>query len=254
MSTRSLRTAGAAWRGRATRRCGSRRCGRLRAATQKRSRARASATASSDLSREREQRPVSRPRRRRCSRTSPRCATSWPAGTCVEHDFEALAPGLRRIYREGRRRHTRVRREHARNAQDAARLAQACQEPLLHARHARWRQKARGRARRTRRAERLGEVLGEEHDLWMLSAYVESTRRIRRGRRHARELLRAIERGAQRLRERALRLGARLYRRRPAASPTRRRFHATRTWPSEPLRLLRRRAWISLRVFRVQPM
>ncbi len=69
-----------------------------------------------------------------------------------------------------------------------------------------------------RRAERLGELLGEDHDLVLLAA------RVRTGREHfvadrrtRKQLLELIGRRRKRLRKRALRAGARLYRRKPRA-------------------------------------
>jgi CHAD domain-containing protein len=129
----------------------------------------------------------------------------------VDHNFDTLAPGLQRIYRQGRRRYARVKRAHARNPED------------IHD----WRKRVKGlyyaldmlggtNAKQTRRSERLGEVLGEEHDLWMLAGYVEQ-------RPHAfgddiaarKTLLELAERRRARLRTRALRMGARLYERKP---------------------------------------
>jgi CHAD domain-containing protein len=135
----------------------------------------------------------------------------------VERDFKALAPGLRRIYREGRQRGRLVRQEHARNAQD------------LHD----WRKRVKslyyvldmlggsdsiGARRTTRRADRLGDLLGDEHDLWMLRAYLEQHPNAFEGDDATRDaLLKRIERRRKRLRERALKLGARLYRRKPTS-------------------------------------
>jgi CHAD domain-containing protein len=134
----------------------------------------------------------------------------------VEHDFQALAPGLARIYGEGRRRHARVKREHARNPEH------------LHD----WRKRVKalyyaldmlgcsgtggGTSKAARRANRLGELLGEEHDLWMLRAYVElHAAAFGEDTAAYRKLLKQIERRQARLRKRALKLGARLYKRKP---------------------------------------
>jgi hypothetical protein len=70
----------------------------------------------------------------------------------------------------------------------------------------------------TRRADRLGDALGEEHDLWMLGVYVERHPEVF-GRDNATRdaLLRQIRRRRARLRRRALKLGARLYRRKPGS-------------------------------------
>jgi CHAD domain-containing protein len=136
----------------------------------------------------------------------------------VEHDFAALGSGLEQIYREGRRRYRRVKREHPPDPEhlhDWRKRVKA----LYYALDMLGGPDAHGVVRRaTRRADRLGDLLGEEHDLWMLYAYVEG---------HAHDfgedlaargkLLERIERRRARLRRRALELGARLYKRKPGA-------------------------------------
>jgi len=67
-------------------------------------------------------------------------------------------------------------------------------------------------ARVARRADRLGEMLGEEHDLMLLAERARTHRPLKRRRKR---LLRAISRRRKRLRKRALREGARLYARGP---------------------------------------
>jgi hypothetical protein len=69
-------------------------------------------------------------------------------------------------------------------------------------------------AKVARRADGLGEMLGEEHDLMLLAERVRAHKRLRRKRTRKR-LLRAIARRRRRLRERALREGERLYARGP---------------------------------------
>ncbi len=133
----------------------------------------------------------------------------------LERDFDTLEPGLRRIYREGRERRERVLRGHARDPQD------------LHD----WRKRVKslyyvldmlgaakvGGARKARRqADLLGEELGEEHDLWMLRAYVEQRPGLFAHDQPAQAaLLERIEREREHLRRRALKLGGRLYERKP---------------------------------------
>jgi CHAD domain-containing protein len=129
----------------------------------------------------------------------------------VEHDFEALAPGLKRIYREGRRRYARVKREHARNAEDVHDWRKRVKS-LYYALDMLGGASAKGARSATRRAERLGDLLGEEHDLWLLAAYVEQHPDAFGEDTSAHEtLLKLTERRRERLRERALELGARLY-------------------------------------------
>jgi CHAD domain-containing protein len=129
----------------------------------------------------------------------------------VEHDFEAIAPGLKRIYREGRRRYARVKREHARNAEDVHDWRKRVKS-LYYALDMLGGASAKGARGATRRAERLGNLLGEEHDLWLLAAYVEQHPDAFGEDTSAHEtLLKLTERRRERLRERALELGARLY-------------------------------------------
>jgi CHAD domain-containing protein len=129
----------------------------------------------------------------------------------VEHDFEALAPGLKRIYREGRRRYARVKREHARNAEHVHDWRKRVKS-LYYALDMLGGASAKGTRDVTRRAERLGDVLGEEHDLWMFAAYLQEHPEAFGEDTSAHEaLLKLTERRRERLRERALELGARLY-------------------------------------------
>ena len=67
-----------------------------------------------------------------------------------------------------------------------------------------------------RRADRLGEMLGEEHDLALLEARVRERSRQFAGERKVRKrLLALIASRRRKLRKRALREGERLYRRPP---------------------------------------
>jgi CHAD domain-containing protein len=137
--------------------------------------------------------------------------------TQVGHDFEALAPGLERIYREGRRRHARVKRGHGRDAQDVHDWRKRVKS-LYYVLDMLGGKRANGTRGPRRRADRLGEVLGEEHDLWMLCAYVdEHPDRLGEDQAAQQELIERIERRRKQLRKRALKLGARLYRRKPGS-------------------------------------
>jgi hypothetical protein len=76
------------------------------------------------------------------------------------------------------------------------------------------RSKRRGPLRTiARRADELGEVLGEEHDLALLAERIEERALLTRSSRKA--LRKLIARRRRRLRRRALREGERLYARRP---------------------------------------
>jgi CHAD domain-containing protein len=135
----------------------------------------------------------------------------------VEHDFQALAPGLRRIYREGRRRQRRVERARARNAQDLHDWRKRVKS-LYYVLDMVGGTSSKGVRRTTRRANRLGDLLGEEHDLWMLGAYVERRPEVFGEDSATRDaLLERIARRRKRLRGRALTLGGRLYKRKPGS-------------------------------------
>ncbi len=169
--------------------------------------------------------------------------------------FRLLAPGLEGIYARGRRRMRTARRhaaaqrpgegsrrdkgsrtgkgsrraKHSRRG-DAGRRARW--DPSVEALHA-WRKRVKelryaaetldrgGRRckpvrRVARRASRLGEMLGEEHDLALLEARVRERPRTFAGERKVRKrLLRLIASRRRKLRKRALREGERLYRRPP---------------------------------------
>jgi CHAD domain-containing protein len=143
----------------------------------------------------------------------------------LERDFEDLAPGLRRIYKEGRKRYARAKQEQREADLDSEHV------PSDQAMHD-WRKRvkslyyvldmlggkrAKGARKATRRADRLGDLLGEEHDLWMLGVYAEEhTDAFGEDSRAREDLLELIVRRRKRLRKRALKLGARLYRRSPA--------------------------------------
>ncbi len=169
--------------------------------------------------------------------------------------FEAVEPGLRRIYRQGRRRLRRA----ARGRGGTARAMHEWRKRVKDLRYAaemldridpdereksgrgpgkRGRERSGGRKnapplrRVARRADELGELLGEEHDLVVLAERVRATGKRRgagkRGGRPSsqhdrvvldkktrRTLLKLIARRRKRLRRVALRKGKRLYRRRP---------------------------------------
>jgi CHAD domain-containing protein len=137
----------------------------------------------------------------------------------VAPDLQALAPGLERIYREGRRRYAHVKHEQARDPEylhDWRKRVKA----LYYALDTLGGLDAKGARLATRRANRIGDLLGEEHDLWMLCAYVERRPDIFGGNGGAaahEELLKLSERRRKYLRKRALKLGGKLYRRKASA-------------------------------------
>jgi hypothetical protein len=152
--------------------------------------------------------------------------------------MELATEGLGRIYRQGRRRHRRVARgrgdrtramhEWRKRVKDLRHVAEMLdrRDPGGRGNHRRdrggagRRRKLReaGRIRRVaKRADALGEVLGEDHDLAVFAGRARSDPGIQLGRRTRKTLLRSIRRRRRALRRRALRDGARLYRRRPKA-------------------------------------
>jgi CHAD domain-containing protein len=115
--------------------------------------------------------------------------------------------GLHHIYRQGRLRGRRARK--------------AGSSPALHA----WRKRVKDLRyaaealelrKVAKRADRLGETIGEEHDLWLLSQRLRRHRKCFKGDRAARKQLRKlIAQRRQRLRKRAFKLGRELYRQPP---------------------------------------
>jgi CHAD domain-containing protein len=132
-----------------------------------------------------------------------------------ERGFKPIAPGLERIYRRGR-----LGLRTARRRRDAEAL-HAWRKRVKELRYATEALDRGGKPfkpvrRVARRADRLGEALGEEHDLALLAARVREHPRRFAGERKARiRLERLIARRRKELRKRALREGERLYRRKP---------------------------------------
>jgi hypothetical protein len=150
-------------------------------------------------------------------------------------------PGLRRIYRQGRRRYRRA----ARAGGDRTLAMHEWRKRVKDLRHAaemldrsgprgggRARHRGRGpgrrrRARRgreaarihrlARRADALGEVLGEDHDLAVFAGRVLADNTLVVDRAARKTLLRVIARRRRQLRRNALRQGERIYHRRPNA-------------------------------------
>jgi hypothetical protein len=154
--------------------------------------------------------------------------------------MELAATGLARIYRQGRRRHrraargrgerTRAMHEWRKRVKDLRHVAEMLDrlDPREHTRHGEGGRGGGGRRRRkrrdatrirrlARRADALGEVLGEDHDLAVFAERIGTDGDLQLGRRARRTLLRSIASRRRKLRRRALRDGARLYRRRPKA-------------------------------------
>jgi CHAD domain-containing protein len=134
---------------------------------------------------------------------------------------------MKKLYRQGRKRHQRVLRgkgdqvramhEWRKRVKDLRYAAE-----MLRRRDSRKRRRSDERLRElAKRADALGELLGEDHDLAVLAQRLRAGRQAARqdtwhtGRRTRKALLKAIAKRRKTLRKRALRDGARLYRRSP---------------------------------------
>jgi CHAD domain-containing protein len=136
-------------------------------------------------------------------------SASWKYDT---DGFEALRPGLQRIYRRGRRS-----------------MRAAADEPIDEHLH-QWRKRAKDlwhalqilrqadpkrMKARARRAHRLSDLLGDDHDLAVLREHVATTAFPAEQEATRTALLSLIDRRRARLQREALKLGARVYGRRP---------------------------------------
>jgi CHAD domain-containing protein len=149
---------------------------------------------------------------------------------------------LQRIYRDGRERGRRVAgdrggrgRGSGRAGKDGARAAHAWRKRVKDLRYA---AEILGQRPLARRADRLAELLGEEHDLVVLAGLLPPPGRApfkgKRGRRARKDLLARIERRRRRLRKRALREGERVYGRRPKKFVRRVRHAHAHAGPAQP--------------------
>ena len=137
-----------------------------------------------------------------------------PGWTFAHEDFRALAPGLRRVYRRGRRAVKAARREPStENLHELRKRA----KDLWHA--AQVLRRARpSRMRKIRRdAHALSNLLGENHDLALLRTTALRHRRELADPAALIALLGVIDRRRTQLEHRALRLADRLYARKPGA-------------------------------------
>jgi CHAD domain-containing protein len=167
---------------------------------------------------------------------------AWPLSG--RDGIQALEPGLQRIYRQGRGRYRRAAagkgdrgramhewRKRVKDLRYAAEMLERRDPAGERGLSKRRRRKAAKRARAqplrrlARRADRLGEALGEEHDLAVLAGRLRDPGAAgdphsdgappRLGRRNRKAVLKLIARRRRKLRAKTLREGARLYRRRP---------------------------------------
>jgi CHAD domain-containing protein len=136
-----------------------------------------------------------------------------PGWVGQQADFDVLAPGLRRIYRQGRDRYRLARAdpsiEHLHDWRKRVKDLRHAAELLAPANRA-------GIGSLARRADKLGELLGEDHDLAVLGEVVACRRELFATPRDSERLQRLIEVRRERVQERALKAGAKLYRRGPS--------------------------------------
>jgi len=124
---------------------------------------------------------------------------------------EAIEPAVERLYATGRKRMRR-----AAKAKGSRRRMRTLHQWRKRVKDLRYAQEIVGAGKRAKRADALGELLGEEHDLAVLGERVRQAAKTGQpGRRTRKLLLRAIARRRKKLRRRALRDGARLYARKP---------------------------------------
>jgi CHAD domain-containing protein len=122
-------------------------------------------------------------------------------------DRATAREGLHSIYRQGR---LRQRRAHKANTSEALHDWRKRVKDLRYAAEALKLRKV------AETADRLGETIGEEHDLWLLSQRLRRHRSCFKGNKAARKALRRlIAQRRQRLRKRAFRLGKELYKQPP---------------------------------------
>ncbi len=159
----------------------------------------------------------------------------------------SIDTGLKRIYRQGRRRGRRAARakggrlramhQWRKRVKDLRYAAEILERPEpskkgSRPRRERERAEARWMHQLARRADELGELLGEEHDLAVFAGWLRDDGKqagVRRGMRRRLKKLIAARRAE--LRRRALREGKRLYRRSPKRFVARVRRASERTAP-----------------------
>jgi CHAD domain-containing protein len=137
-------------------------------------------------------------------------------------EIEDLEPALERLYATGRKRMRRAAKA------GKSRRMRALHEWRKRVKDLRYAQEMLGTGKRAKRADALGELLGEEHDLAVLGERVRREAKAgRMGRRSSKQALRAISKRRKKLRKRALRDGKQLYGRKPKAFVRRMRKAST---------------------------
>jgi CHAD domain-containing protein len=135
-----------------------------------------------------------------------------PAWRFDDDGFDALAPGLRRIYRRGRKAMRKARKDPS-----PARLHESRKraKDLWHATQVVRRAEPKRLKAVSRRAHDLSDVLGDVHDLDVLRGYVLSHPQLFADDASKLALLAVIDHRARSLRKKALKRGRRLYERSP---------------------------------------
>ncbi len=130
----------------------------------------------------------------------------------ADADFAAIEPGLRRIYREGRERGRVARHrdcpEQLHDWRKRVKDLRYCAELLAPIDPERL-------ANVLAKTDRLGEMLGDEHDVSVIEAFAGGHPELFADRAEQKALLKLVRRRRARLRRRALRLGRKLYAPRP---------------------------------------
>jgi CHAD domain-containing protein len=127
-------------------------------------------------------------------------------------DFGALKPGLRRIYRRGRKQLRAARKEaSAENLHDCRKRV----KDLWHATQILRPAHPKRMKRLARDAHELADLLGDHHDLSVLRDYVEVHPQLFTGAAPRDALLAVLDRRRDTLRRKALKRGRRLYKRSP---------------------------------------
>jgi CHAD domain-containing protein len=134
-----------------------------------------------------------------------------PAWPLEREGFDALAPGLRRIYSRGRRDYRAARNEPG--SETLHELRKRLKDLWYAGQIVRPASPKRMR-RMTRRARELSDLIGEDHDLAMLGQRASERDKFDDD-AAARELVKLIERRSDELEREAMRLAKRLFRKKP---------------------------------------
>ena len=135
--------------------------------------------------------------------------TTW---TFERDDFDTLSLGLQRIYRRGRKAMKAARKDpSAENLHEWRKRV----KDLWHATEIVGEARPKRLERFAKRAHKLSGLLGDHHDLHVLRAYVETHPQCFDGERSQQTLLAVLDRRSQRLGEKALARGRKLYKAKP---------------------------------------